>query len=329
MFEVVEAKREAAPILAAFAGQSGSGKTLSALLFARGLVGPSGKIVVIDTEGKRSLIYADNEQVGGFMHIDFVAPFSSERFQEAVKAAVAANADCIIIDSASHEHEAEGGFLEYADAEERRIGGRGASRSKWIKPKGARNRFIRSLTSAPCHVILCIRQKEIVDMEAKPPRKILKTVCGDDLMFEMKIVVELETGTHRTRFTKVPLPFQKHIREGEMITVEHGELLLAEAGKGIARDTETDQLISELKSAAENGWQSAQTAWDAAWSHATPVQRAAMRKHQQELRRIAGIADASEPEVHEDAPEGEFGTQPPAPDEPATSGLDFGGGHDQ
>jgi hypothetical protein len=36
------------------------------------------------------------------------------------------------------------------------------------------------------------------------------------------------------------------------------------------------------------------------------------------LRRIAEIADASESEAHEDTPEGEFGTQPPAPDEPVT-----------
>ncbi len=327
MFEVVEARREAAPILAAFVGQSGSGKTLSALLFARGLVGPTGKIVMIDTEGKRSLIYADNEDVGGFHFVEFVPPFSSERFQAAAKAAIASGADCIVIDSASHEHEAEGGFLEYADQEEKRIGGRGAARSKWIRPKGARNRFIRTLTSAPCHVILCIRQKQIVDMDVKPAVKILKPVCGDDLMFEMKIVIELETETHKTRFTKVPLPFQQHIREGEMIRVEHGELLLAEANKGDTRDNETDQLILELKETAASGFDVMANAWEAAWNNATPVQRKAMKKHQPELRRIAIEADQQEKLDDTAPPAGEFGDKPADPDEHQASVGNFGEGN--
>lgn len=313
MFEVIEARREAAPILAAFMGQSGSGKTLSALLFARGLVGPQGKIVLIDTEGNRSLVYADNEQVGGFDFIEFVPPFSSERFQEAVKAAMAAGADCIVIDSASHEHEGEGGFLHFADQEEKRIGGRGASRSRWIRPKGARNRFIRTITSAPCHVILCIRMKEIVDMEQRPAVKVKKPVCGEDMLFEMKLVIELETDTHKTHFSKVPLPFQKHIREGEVITIEHGELLLAEASKGEARDTETDKLILELKETAASGFDVMSNAWQAAWQHATPVQRKAMQKHQPELRRIAKIADQAETS-ETPIPDGEFGDNPADPE---------------
>ncbi|MBF0186198.1 MAG: ATP-binding protein, partial [Magnetococcales bacterium] len=39
-------------------GGSSSGKTYSALRLARGLVGPQGKIGVIDTENRRALFYA-------------------------------------------------------------------------------------------------------------------------------------------------------------------------------------------------------------------------------------------------------------------------------
>jgi len=325
MFEVIEARREAAPILAAFVGQSGSGKTLSALLFARGLVGPSGKIVMLDTEGKRSLIYADNEEVGGFNFIEFVPPFSSERFQAAAKSAIASGADCIVIDSASHEHEAEGGFLEYADQEEKRIGGRGAARSKWIRPKGARNRFIRTLTSAPCHVILCIRQKQIVDMDVRPAVKILKPGCGEDLMFEMKIVIELETETHLTKFTKVPLPFQQHIREGEMIRVEHGELLLQEANKGQARDSATDRMIAEIKETAEGGFDVAKNAFTAAWQNGTPAEKAALEKHKPEILRIAKQAEDSGKQQDDAPPAGEFGDKPAEAEQPGNTVGDFGG----
>ncbi|HKY45724.1 MAG TPA: ATP-binding protein, partial [Pyrinomonadaceae bacterium] len=112
-FEFKEAQREAAPVFIGIEGESGSGKTYSALLLARGIVGPKGKIGVIDTEGKRSLMYADDPDIGGFLHMDFVAPYSSDRFRKAVHAARAAGVDVIVIDSASHEHEAEGGMLDY------------------------------------------------------------------------------------------------------------------------------------------------------------------------------------------------------------------------
>lgn len=311
MFEIEEAKREAAPVLVAFLGQSGSGKTLSALLFSRGLVGPSGKIVLIDTEGRRSLVYADNPDVGGFDYIDFIPPYSSDRFREATKAAIASGADCIVIDSASHEHEGESGFLDYADQEEKRIGGRGAARSKWIRAKGSRNRFIRTMTSAPCHVVLCIRQKQIVDMDVKPAMKILKPVCGEDLLFEMKLVIELETETHKTRFTKVPLPFQQHIREGEMIRVEHGELLLQEANKGEARDSATDRMIAELKETAEGGFDVAKNAFVAAWENGSPAEKAALEKHKPEILRIANQAEAK---ADSPPPAGEFGDKPADPE---------------
>lgn len=267
-FIVTDAQREAAPVTAAFIGQSGSGKTLSALLFARGLVGPEGKIVLIDTEGKRSLIYADDPDVGGFRHIDFGVPFSSERYKDAVMAAVEDGADAVVIDSASHEHEAEGGMLDFADREEKRIGGRGASRSKWIKPKMAHNRFVRYAVGCPAHVLFCIREKVIADMSEsaknkKPEDKVLHVpVCEKGLIFEMTIAIRLEPDTHRAHFVKVPRPFQSHIEEGEVITVNHGRKLLEVANDGKAFDAELEKQRSILRDVASFGTERLRQAWD-------------------------------------------------------------------
>lgn len=105
-FAVVPARKGKNSILLGLAGPAKSGKTLSALRVAKGL---GGKIVLIDTENKRALHYADKFD---FHHIDFQPPYTPVRYIEAINAAIAAKANVVIVDSASHEWEGEGGILE-------------------------------------------------------------------------------------------------------------------------------------------------------------------------------------------------------------------------
>lgn len=295
-FEFKPAVREAAPVFIGIEGESGSGKTYSALLLARGIVGPKGKIGVIDTEGKRSLMYADDPEIGGFLHMDFVAPYSSDRFRQAVHAARQAGVDAIVIDSASHEHEAEGGMLDYAEQEE----ARGVKpRAKWIKPKMTHNRFIRSALSCGAHIIFCIRIKTIVDTDVKPAVKVKFPVCESNLPYEftLRMRVENEGIAH---FEKVPKPFQQHIRNGERITVEHGALLMAEAGRGVDTSKIT-RIISNLEEAASSGTAVFREAWKASWRNAGPAgdvqtmtaERAELNKHLERMKRLAADADAA------------------------------------
>lgn len=263
-FAAAQARREAGPITAAFLGISGSGKTLSALRFARGLVGPSGKIIMLDTEGKRSLIYADDKDAGSWLHIDFRPPYSSERFRLGVKAAVAQGANALIIDSASHEHEGEGGMLDYADSEERRLGSaKRVSQQKWIKPKIAHNRFIRAAASAPCHVIFCLRMKRIVDINVTPAKEIFVPVMDAALFYDMMIALEIRNQGH-AHFLRVPEPFKKHIEEGAQITVEHGRMLLEEASRGAAEDQSIKTQRTALEDLArDSGTAHLKDAWTA------------------------------------------------------------------
>lgn len=267
-FVVQVAKREAAPITAAIIGASGSGKTYSALLFARGLVGKDGKIVVIDTEGKRALIYADDAEVGGFYHVDLGVPYSSDRYKQAVMAAVMADADAVIIDSASHEHEGEGGMIDFADKEELRMSKRrDRSRSKWIAPKTAHNRFVRYAISCPVHVIFCIREKSVADMsedakKKKPEDKVLNLpVCEKNLKYEMTLSIRLEPETHKATFIKVPKPFEAYISDGEVLTVEHGKKLLQVANVGENLDKEYQKQISICKDVSALGTEKLQLHW--------------------------------------------------------------------
>jgi hypothetical protein len=292
-FEIKPAAREAATILAAFIGQPGSGKTYSALLFARGLVGPDGKIVMIDTEGKRSLIYADDPDIGGFHHMDFVAPYSSDRFREAINEAVKAGADAVIIDSASHEHEAEGGMLDFADAEEHRMASRrDKSRAKWIKPKMAHNRFIRTAVSCPAHVIFCVREKRIVDMDSKPAKEIFVPVCDAALMYDLEMCIKLQADSHVAQFIKVPKPLLPYITEGEMISKAHGEALVQEFSKGEQIDRALQEELLHLENIAADGLDSLRTAWKAALESApTAAWKKELNKHAERIKGIAEKAD--------------------------------------
>lgn len=293
MFEIKEAKREASPVFAGFIAQSGGGKTLSMLLFARGLVGPAGKIGLVDTEGGRALIYADDPDVGGFFHLDFVAPWSSDRFREALREMIAAGMDAVIFDSASHEHEAEGGMLAMADAYT------GTNkRGKWIKPKMAHGRFITACRSAPVHVLFGIREKIIIDVDKTPAEKIYLPACDRDLPFEFMLTVRLEPETHRATFIKVPKPFLKHVTDGAVLTVDHGRLLMAEAGKGEKIDTISRETIARLELAAQDGGEALQASYKAEWKKQGPAAtpddlrtitpgRAEMQKHLERLKTIA------------------------------------------
>ena len=279
---------------ACIVGQSGTGKTYSALLFARGMVGKDGKIVVIDTEGKRALIYADDQQIGGFSHVDFKPPYSSRRFQECINSQVQAGFDAIIIDSASHEHEAEGGMLDFADHEEYRInqsGGQRVSQRKWIKPKAEHNRYMRAVLSSPAHIIFCCREKKIVDVNAKPPKEILEPVCEKNFMFEMMIVMRLDQE-HRAHFTKVPEPFKAHIRDGDILTVEHGQMLMQEAGRGKVKSDDDKRLEQQLRELTEIAQNNGHDAVAAAWSAMPKSDRHALQHELPRLRETAAATDA-------------------------------------
>lgn len=294
MFEIKLAEREAAPITCAIIGESGAGKTYSALKFARGLVGPEGKIIVIDSEGGRSKIYANDPAVAPFFHIDLQEPYTSERFREAYKFAEKnAHAEpgktAIIVDTISHEHE---GFLEYADKEEQRLAGKaGVARNKWIKPKAQRKLFYSKISSSGCHTIVTIRLNRIVDMDVKPAKEIMKPECDKDLPYKMDLSVVVGKEDHRTNYIKVPEPLKPFVQDGVLLSAEHGKLLAGNIADQKKPDEKFLQIIKNLEEAADSGADVLKTAWEAAWRNMPPEQRPVLKGH---LDRLKGLAKAAE-----------------------------------
>lgn len=142
-------------LLIALYSESGCGKTFSALMLARGIAGPNGKIAMADTESGRGAMYHDLIP-GGYLHANIRPPFRPEVFGDALDAMVDAGAAVGIVDSLSHEWEGLGGVLEWADELESE-GKKGAL--KWKAPKTAHNRLIQRIMQSPIPLIFCLRAK--------------------------------------------------------------------------------------------------------------------------------------------------------------------------
>ena len=176
------------PMIIGISGASGAGKTFTALELGMGLAG-GGRILFLDTEGRRGLHYADRFH---FDHCDFAAPFPPRDFLIALKQAHEAKYAVIIVDSFSEEYTGEGGITEMHDAELPRF--RGNSIGAWAKPKAEHKLVVGWLRQSRCHVILCLRADEKIKLDKNnkpidnsdaPPIERWVPICERRLPYEL------------------------------------------------------------------------------------------------------------------------------------------------
>lgn len=236
-FSITPATRAGLIPLIGFYGKSSSGKTMSALLVARGLVGPSGKIILVDSENKRGSIFADIIP-GSYEVVNLGAPFSPERYQKAI-ATAEAKADVVVVDSLSHEWSGEGGVLDMADEELTRMGGGDNNKMRsWIKPKRQHKMMVDSLLRCRVPLICCLRGEEKTHM-TKPENGQKGKVITDDFssplfdprfIFEMLInfetvAIEGVGGYVIPRKITHPAIGELLPKKGEQIGIKHGEAI--------------------------------------------------------------------------------------------------------
>lgn len=187
--ELQVASRKRAKIKMALQGPSGSGKTYSALLLAYGLCGDWTKVAVIDTENHSSELYAD---FGLYNTVSLTAPFTPEKYTEAIRLCENSGIQVIIIDSISHEWEGSGGILETHGNMA------GNSFTNWSRLTPRHNAFVQSILQSPCHIIGTIRSKQDYVLSEKNgkvvPEKIgLKGVTREGMDYEFTLVFELDS----------------------------------------------------------------------------------------------------------------------------------------
>lgn len=198
-FSFLPARRTAAKMKIALIGASGSGKTYSALLLAKGLVEEWKKVGIIDTENNSATLYA---HLGDFLHLNLRAPFSPERYIKAIEAAEKAGIEALIIDSVSHEWDGEGGCLEINERISREKFG-GNTWSAWSYTGALHARFVQKFLQADMHVIACVRAKTETAIEGKKVIRVgTKEVQRDGFEYEFATVFYLDKDAHEARATK-------------------------------------------------------------------------------------------------------------------------------
>lgn len=154
-----KAERKSVKVKLAITGPSGSGKTYSALLIAKGLVGPSGKIAVIDTENDSASLYSGLPGMPDFDSQRITPPFLTDKYIRLIKEAVALKYDALIIDSTSHQWNGEGGILDRMDKE--KMAKQGANTyTMWAKYTPEHEAFKAAINNSDIHIVSTLRSKQ-------------------------------------------------------------------------------------------------------------------------------------------------------------------------
>jgi len=190
-----KATRTKAKARVALIGPSGSGKTMTALFIALGLVGKEGRIAVLDSERGSASKYAGDPDIPEFDTCE-LSSFSPLTYVEAIREAIKARYDVLIIDSLSHAWMGKDGALEQVDRAAKRSKS-GNSFMAWREVTPLHNELVEALVQTPMHLIVTMRSKteyviEEVDGK-KVPRKIgMAPVQRDGVEYEFDLVGDLD-----------------------------------------------------------------------------------------------------------------------------------------
>ncbi len=323
-------------------GASGTGKTYSALLVARGLAeaatGRSGApIGYVDTENRRALHY--KQAFPEMAHFDMQAVdadgnlvgFGPERWIEVIDAAEEAQLPVLVIDSFSHAWEGVGGVLDlHAQTLDRLTRGDDSkkdarSQLAWAEVKPRYRRLIDRIVRANCHMVICTRAKPVLQ-DPRSGKNARKTrtrradvpwdVAGDgDLLFEMPAMMMLDPAAPGCPVHQIKCAYQFRalFDPRRPMGVETGRAMAAWAkGQGDAQAQK--QLLDDARAAARKGRDAFTAFWN---SDRGKEHRALLRSILDECQSLAREADA-EAEACDTDP---FGL-PPLPEHHALSDAD-------
>lgn len=320
-------------------GGSGTGKTYSALLMARGIAevvtGRKGApIGFVDTENRRALHY--KQDFPEMVHFDMQANdasgkmvgFNPERWIEVIDAAEAAKLPVLVIDSFSHAWEGVGGVLDlHATTLDRLTRGDDSkkdarSQLAWAEVKPRYRRLIDRIVRAKCHLIICTRAKPVMqDFKTKQNARATKTRMANvpwdpasdgDLMFEMTTMVILDPAAKGCPVHQVKVADQfKSILDPHRPMDSNTGRAMAEWAMGRGEGRDQKAVLDAVRAEARKG-REAFTAW---W-RANPDKRPLANTIIGELQDLAAEADRLAEQAVSDDP---FASAAPTPEQLAAA----------
>lgn len=267
VLNIRKAERAGARLVLGISGISGSGKTYSALQLAWGLAkGDANKVGLLDTENRRGSLYADilkdrEGAVHQFLIGDLDAPFSPQRYIDAILEFQKAGVEVLVIDSVSHEWNGLGGVLDIVDKCEKSITG-------WKKAKPEHKRFMNTLLQSDMHIIVCIRASQKTDWkDPKNPKSLgIMPVQQEEFMFEMTASMMMWNGGKAREVLKCPEELAPILgavgqHDGEYLTARHGLAIRKWVDGGVTQDAAVENARNTLRTIAEQGVAALQKAW--------------------------------------------------------------------
>ena len=193
--QLIQSQRKHCKIKMALQGCSGSGKTFSSLLLAKGLAnGDFSKVAVIDSERGSSNLYAG---LGNYKVLTLPPPYMPETYIKAIEICEKANMEVIILDGISNI------WKELLDFHSKLSGN---SFINWGKVNPRLNAFINKVFESPCHIIATMRTKQayvlnLMNGKYVPEKVGLKAIMRDGIDFEFDLVFDVD-GAHQARALK-------------------------------------------------------------------------------------------------------------------------------
>lgn len=231
--EIKKASRKKAKIKLGLSAPSGFGKTYSALLLGKGLVGSYEKIVVIDTENESASLYS---HLGDYSVLPLSAPYTPERYIQAIDSCIKAGFELIIIDSITHEWNGKGGCLEIVEA----LGGR---YQDWAKVTPRHSAFIDKIIQSDIHIITTVRNKQDYEMNKDQNGKVKVEKVGmrqetrDGYEYELTVSLDIINDKHLTKAGKDRTGLFMNKPEF-IITEETGKTIIEWCNSGIVETKE-------------------------------------------------------------------------------------------
>lgn len=162
-----KAERKKSKLRLGISGPSGSGKTYSALRLAKGM---GLKTAVVDSEKGSASLYA---HLFDFDVLEIEAPYTTEKYEQAFKDAVAEGYELIITDSISHAWAGSGGILQQKEQTDSRGGN---SFTNWSKYTPKQEQFVSAIVSSPAHMIVTMRSKQDYSMTDEGGKKKIQKI---------------------------------------------------------------------------------------------------------------------------------------------------------
>jgi hypothetical protein len=192
-------------------GASGSGKTYSALLLAYTLAGAWGKVAIIETNYASAHHYS---YLGRFQTLTLSAPFSPQKFMDALALCEKSAIGAVIIDNLSAEWAGTGGMLDKLKEE--------GDEAQLLHEE-----LLTAIQKSNCHIICTLQTEEcynlsVYNSERKVEKHGLKPFQNEDIHYHFHTCLYLDMQHRVSSFKDRSSFFEEH--QGIVITDEIASL---------------------------------------------------------------------------------------------------------